>query len=84
MLKSRNIKQVVGVANRSSSQSIVEKFNGSLQASMGKETSATGADWHTLVEKHTRIYNNKTHRLTRLKETEEEMKERIKNAPTFK
>jgi hypothetical protein len=79
MLKSNKINQVVGVANRSTSQSIVERFNGNLQASMAKESSATDKPWHELVEKHTRIYNNKTHRLTRLKETEEEMKERMKN-----
>ena len=78
LLKSRNIKQIVGIANRSTSQSIVERFNGNLQASMGKETTATGADWHTLVEKHTAMYNNnRTHRLTRLKETEEEMMKRV-------
>ena len=78
LLKARNIKQVVGVANRSTSQSIVERFNGNLQASMGKESTATGADWHTLVAKHTEMYNNnRTHRLTRLKETEEETKKRV-------
>ena len=78
LLKSRNIKQIVGIANRSTSQSIVERFNGNLQASMGKETTATGADWHTLVKKHTAMYNNnRTHRLTRLKETEEETKKRV-------
>ena len=79
MLKSNNINQVVGIANRASSQSIVERFNGNLQASMAKESSATNAKWYDLVQKHTKIYNNKTHRLTRLKETEEEMKERMKN-----
>ena len=78
LLKARNIKQVVGVAHRSSSQSIVERFNGNIQASMAKEGTATGADWHTLVEKHTAMYNNnRTHRLTRLKESEEEMKKRV-------
>lgn len=45
---------------------------------MAKEGTATGADWHTLVEKHTAMYNNnRTHRLTRLKESEEEMKKRV-------
>ena len=71
MLKERNINQVTGIAHRSSSQSIVEKFNGSLQASMAKESTATGAEWHTLVSKHTSLYNNRTHRLLRLKESDD-------------
>ena len=36
LLKARGIKQVVGVAHRSSSQSIVERFNGNIQASIAK------------------------------------------------
>ena len=69
LLTGAKVNQVTGIAHRSSSQSIVEKFNGSLQASMAKESTATGAEWHTLVKKHTDLYNNRTHRLLRLKDS---------------
>ena len=67
-LQSKHIKQVYGVANRSTSQSLVERFNRTLQIGMQKETTATNAKWYDLVEKHTGFYNDKTNRMLRRKD----------------
>ena len=69
-LKELNIQQVYGVSNKSTSQSIVERFNQTLQSGMERERTATGnKEWHTLVQKHTDFYNDKTNRNLRLKDT---------------
>ena len=67
-LQSKHIKQVYGVANRSTSQSLVERFNRTLQIGMQKETTATNAKWYDLVQKHTGFYNDKTNRMLRRKD----------------
>jgi hypothetical protein len=69
-LKELNIQQVYGVSNKSTSQSIVERVNQTLQAGMERERTATGnKEWWKLVQKHTDFYNNKTNRNLRLKDT---------------
>ena len=72
MLKRLNIRQSYGVANRSTSQAIVEAFNGSLFKSMQKEITATGANWYDITSKFTDLYNNKSHRLLRTKKEDDE------------
>ena len=67
-LKSKNIVQIFGVANRSSSQALVERYNRSLFIGIQKEITATGAKWYDLVSKHTSFYNDKTNRMLRRKD----------------
>jgi len=67
--KELNIKQVYGVSQKSTSQSLIERFNQTLQGGMERERTATGnTEWHTLVQKHTDFYNDKTNRNLRLKD----------------
>ena len=69
-MKDLHIQQVYGVSNKSTSQSIVERVNQTLQSGMERERTATGnKDWWTLVQKHTDFYNDKTNRNLRLKDT---------------
>jgi hypothetical protein len=72
MLKRLNIRQRFGVANRSTSQAIVEAFNGSLFKSMQKEITATGANWYDITSKFTDLYNTKSHRLLRTQKEDDE------------
>jgi hypothetical protein len=44
-LKSKNINQIFGVANRSTSQALVERFNRSLFIGIQKEITATNGKW---------------------------------------
>ena len=67
LLQARNVKQLFGVANKSTSQSIVERVNQTVQAGMEKEHTATGARWYDLVKKHTDFYNDKSNRNLRIK-----------------
>jgi hypothetical protein len=69
LLKARGITHVLGISNKSTGQALVERFNGTLQAAMARERTATKEDWWNLVEKHTNLYNAKPHRLLRLRET---------------
>jgi transposase InsO family protein len=68
MLKRIGAKHIRGVANRSTSQSMIERFNRSLQSSMEKERTSTGARWYDLVAKHTAFYNDKPNRKLKLPE----------------
>ena len=67
-LKSKNINQIFGVANRSTSQALVERFNRSLFIGIQKEITATNGKWYDLLKKHTDFYNDKTNRMLRRKE----------------
>ena len=67
-MKELHIQQVYGVANKSTSQSLVERFNQTLQAGMEQERTATdNTEWWKLVQKHTDFYNTKTNRNLRLR-----------------
>ena len=73
LMNKKNIRQVYGVANKSTSQSLIERFNQTLQLGMEKERTAAGARWYDLVEKHTSFYNDKTNRNLRLKDPNDDM-----------
>lgn len=77
-LKSKNIRQVMGVANKSTSQSLIERFNRTLFMGISKEQTATGKPWYELVEAHTAHYNNKTNRNLRVKKDPEDAKSQYK------
>ena len=68
-LAENHIRHVKGVANKSTSQAMIERFNRTLQSSMQREISATGARWYNkgFVEKHTTMYNGQTNRNLKLK-----------------
>ena len=66
LLKRLNMTQLFGVPNVSTSQSLVERAQGTLSNSMEKETTATGANWYDILSKHTGFYNEKTNRNLRL------------------
>lgn len=66
-LADKNIKQYRGVANRSTGQAIIERFNRTLQSSVQKEITSTGNRWYNLISKHTDLYNDKPNRNLRLK-----------------
>jgi transposase InsO family protein len=68
-LESKHIRHVKGVANKSTSQAMIERFNRTLQSSMQREISATGAKWYDtgFVKKHTDMLNNQTNRNLKLK-----------------
>ncbi len=66
LLKRMNMTQLFGVPNVSTSQSLVERAQGTLSNSMEKETTATGANWYDILSKHTGFYNEKTNRNLRL------------------
>jgi hypothetical protein len=72
MAKKLNMKLLYGVPNVSTSQSHVERFNGTLQLAMEKERTSTGARWFDLVEDHTAFYNKKTNRNLRLRPEDDE------------
>ena len=67
LMKDSNINYFAGVANKSTSQSLVERLNRSIQDAMQREQTATGKKWYNLVESATKHYNRKTNRLLRLK-----------------
>jgi len=77
-LKSKNIRHVLGVANKSTSQSLIERFNRTLFMGISKEQTATGKPWHELVEAHTAHYNNKTNRNLRVKKDPKDAKSQYK------
>ena len=77
-LKSKNIRQVMGVANKSTSQSLIERFNRTLFMGIAKEQTATGKPWYELVEAHTAHYNNKTNRNLRVKRDPDDAKSQYK------
>lgn len=68
-LEGKNIRHVKGVANKSTSQAMIERYNRTLQSSMQREISATGAKWYDagFVKKHTDMLNNQTNRNLKLK-----------------
>ena len=68
-LNDNHIKHVKGVANKSTSQAMVERYNRTLQSSMQKEITATGAKWYDdgFVAKHTSMLNSTTNRNLRLR-----------------
>ena len=68
-LEGRNIRHVKGVANKSTSQAMIERYNRTLQSSMQKEISATGAKWYDdgFVKKHTDMLNKQTNRNLKLR-----------------
>jgi hypothetical protein len=67
MTKRLHMTHLYGVPNVSTSQSHVERFNGTLQLAMEKERTSTGKRWYDLVEDHTGHYNTKTNRNLRLR-----------------
>jgi hypothetical protein len=68
-LEGRNIRHVKGVANKSTSQAMIERYNRTLQSSMQKEISATGAKCYDdgFVKKHTDMLNKQTNRNLKLR-----------------
>ena len=68
-LQGKNIRHVKGVANKSTSQAMIERYNRTLQSSMQKEISATGAKWYDngFVKKHTDMLNKQTNRNLKLR-----------------
>jgi hypothetical protein len=66
LLAKLNMTQLKGVPNVSTSQSLVERVQGTLSNSMEKDTTATGANWYDILSKHTGFYNEKTNRNLRL------------------
>ena len=66
-LESKNIRVVKGQANRSTSQGMIERFNRSIQSSMQREITSTGARWWDILDRHCKNYNNKTNRNLKLK-----------------
>jgi len=71
-VKNLHIKQIFGVSNKSTSMSLIERFNQTLQSGMERERTATNQTaWWSLVQKHTDFYNNKTNRNLRLKDKDD-------------
>ena len=68
-LQGKNIRHVKGVANKSTSQAMIERYNRTLQSSMQKEISATCAKWYDngFVKKHTDMLNKQTNRNLKLR-----------------
>ena len=66
LLKKKGISHIFNIAYKASNNAIVERFNGNLQASMGKEETATGAKWWAIAQKHCRLYNTKPNRMLRI------------------